>query len=237
MANWEPWRGCHRYSEGCLHCYTHKGDAKRGVDTGAVVRTELFDAPMARMKSGGYRMKPGQTVNVCFSSDFLIEDADLWRAECWAMMAARTDLHFLFLTKRITRLAGCLPGDWGNGYPNVTVGCTVENQKAADTRLPVFRDAPIHHKVIVCQPMLGPMDISASLDGMELVVAGGEADRDARPLDYAWVLDLREQCARKGVRFQFRQTGSRFVKDGREYRLNTPQMFAQARKAGIDLPG
>ena len=68
------------------------------------------------------------------------------------------------------------------------------------------------------------------------VVAGGEADRDARPLDYNWVLDLRQQCLSKGVKFQFRQTGSRFIKDGREYRLNTAQMFRQAKKAGIDLP-
>ena len=31
MAMWNPWRGCKKYSEGCLHCYIHKGDAKRGV--------------------------------------------------------------------------------------------------------------------------------------------------------------------------------------------------------------
>jgi len=32
MAMWNPWRGCRKYSEGCLHCYIHKGDAKRGVN-------------------------------------------------------------------------------------------------------------------------------------------------------------------------------------------------------------
>ncbi|HSK69998.1 MAG TPA: DUF5131 family protein [Candidatus Limnocylindria bacterium] len=236
MANWEPWRGCRRVSEGCRHCYIHKGDAKRGVDTGAVVRTERFHAPVERKKDGAYRMKPGQTVFVCFASDFLIEDADAWRPECWAMMAARPDLHFLFLTKRIARLAECLPPDWGAGYDNVTVGCTVEDQAAADARLPVFLGLPIRHRNIVCQPMLGPMDISKYLDGAELVVAGGESDREARPLDYAWVLDLRAQCLERGAGFQFRQCGSRFLKDGKEYRLGPAQMSAQARKAGIDLP-
>ena len=33
MAMWNLWRGCKKCSEGCLHCYIHKGDAKRGVDT------------------------------------------------------------------------------------------------------------------------------------------------------------------------------------------------------------
>lgn len=36
MAMWNPWRGCRKCSDGCLHCYIHKGDAKRGVDTGII---------------------------------------------------------------------------------------------------------------------------------------------------------------------------------------------------------
>lgn len=54
---------------------------------------------------------------------------------------------FLFLTKRIVRFMDCVPADWGEGYGNVTVGCTVENQRAADERLPVFRELPIRHKI------------------------------------------------------------------------------------------
>lgn len=33
MAMWNPWRGCKKCSDGCLHCYIHKGDAKRNVNT------------------------------------------------------------------------------------------------------------------------------------------------------------------------------------------------------------
>jgi len=40
MARWDPWRGCHRYSEGCKFCYIHKGDAKRGVDTNHITKTD-----------------------------------------------------------------------------------------------------------------------------------------------------------------------------------------------------
>ena len=42
MAMWNPWRGCKKCSEGCLHCYIHKGDAKRGVDTSIVEKTKDF---------------------------------------------------------------------------------------------------------------------------------------------------------------------------------------------------
>ena len=78
MAMWNPWRGCHRYSEGCRFCYIHKGDAKRGVDTNLITKTDKFDAPIARKKNGEYKMKAGLAY-VCFSSDFLLEDADPWR--------------------------------------------------------------------------------------------------------------------------------------------------------------
>ncbi len=40
MAVWNPWRGCKKCSEGCMHCYIHKGDAKRGVDTSKILKTK-----------------------------------------------------------------------------------------------------------------------------------------------------------------------------------------------------
>ena len=134
MARWDPWRGCHRYSEGCKFCYIHKGDAKRGVDTNCITKTDKFDAPIVRKKNGEYKMKSG-LVYVCFSSDFLLEDADPWRSECWDMIRQRQDCQFLFLTKRIERFMDCIPSDWGDGWDNVIVGCTVENQQRADERL------------------------------------------------------------------------------------------------------
>ena len=67
---WNPWRGCHRYSEGCKYCYIHKGDAKRGMDTNNIVKSKNFDAPIVKNKNGEYKMKSGKLVYVCFSSDF-----------------------------------------------------------------------------------------------------------------------------------------------------------------------
>lgn len=233
MAMWNPWRGCHRYSEGCKFCYIHKGDAKRGVDTNEIVKTDNFYAPIARKKNGEYKMKPG-LVYLGFSTDFLLPDADEWRNACWDMIRQRQDCTFLFLTKRIARFMDCVPGDWGEGWDNVVVGCTVENQRRADERLEIFSKLPIRHKNIICQPMISAINLEQYLDGVELVAAGGESDRFARPMEYDWVLSLREQCVRKKVAFEFRQCGTHFLKDGREYTLQKKDLCSQARKANIN---
>lgn len=51
------------------------------------------------------------------------------------------------MTKRIERFSACIPKDWNNGYENVTVGCTVENQENADYRLSIFPDCPSGIKI------------------------------------------------------------------------------------------
>ena len=107
--------------------------------------------------------------------------------------------------------------------------------KRQDKKLSVFRNLPIKHKCITAQPLLEQIDIEQYLGDLELVVVGGESDCNARPLDYAWVLDIREQCVRRNVSFEFRQCGTHFIKDGKQYRLQTRDLCSQARKAGIDF--
>lgn len=235
MAVWNPWRGCRRHSTGCKYCYIHKGDARRGVDTNKIVKTEKFNAPIEKTKTGNFKIKTGQVVYLCFSSDFLIEDADAWRDECWEMINQRKDLHFLFLTKRIERFENCVPKDWNDGYDNVTVCCTVENQEMVDYRLSIFSKLPIKHKCVTCQPLIERINIEKYLHNVELVVVGGESDKDARPLDYEWVLYLREQCINSKTDFEFRQCGSHFIKDSTMYNLNVRQLCVQARKADINI--
>lgn len=152
------------------------------------------------------------------------------------MIKERSDLNFLFLTKRIDRFEKCIPSDWGMGYENIVIGCTIENQETADYRLSIFSKLPIKHKKIICQPLIEKIDIEKYLDeNIENVIVGGESDKNARPLNYDWVLAIREQCIRKKVHFNFRQLGTHFIKDGKEYTLNVRQLCSQARKANIDI--
>lgn len=232
---WNPWHGCHRYSEGCKYCYIHKGDAKRGMNTDEIVRTDNFYAPIEKKKNGEYKMKGGVTCYLCFSSDFLLEEADEWRTECWQMMHERQDIDFLFLTKRIERFMSVVPDDWGDGYENVTVCCTVENQDRADFRLPLFGKMPIRHKCITAQPLITDLRIEQYLDGIELVTVGGESDKEARPLDYNWVLNIREQCVRRNVSFIYRQAGTHYIRDGEMLTINPFRLSTQAKEAGINF--
>lgn len=73
------------------------------------------------------------------------------------------------------------------------------------------------------------------MENIELIVVGGESDKNARPLDYEWVLSIREQCAAYHSHFEFRQCGTHFIKDGKTYTLNVRDLCSQARKANINF--
>lgn len=231
---WNPWRGCHRVSEGCKYCYIHLGDKRKGIDTDKIIKTDNFYLPIEKKKTGTYKISSGQVIYVCFSSDFLLEEADQWRKECFDMMRERSDLHFLFLTKRIERLSEVLPSDWNHGYDNVTIGVSVENQENADKKLSILSQLPIKHKNIILQPLISSIEIGKYLNDIELVVVGGEYGSKARPLHFDWVTDIRKQCIEKAVSFEFRQCGTHFVKDGKQYKLKYKELTQQARKANIN---
>lgn len=234
---WNPWHGCHKLSAGCKHCYVYRGDSKRGKDSSIIKKTEKFNLPLQQKRDKSYKIPAGNLVYTCFTSDFLIEEADEWRAEAWGMMKQREDLHFLFITKRIDRLNKCLPPDWEDGYDNVTICCTMENQDRVDYRLPIYKAAPIKHKVIICEPLLTSIDFKEELGTwVEQIVAGGESGKEARVCNYEWVLDIRRQCMEHKINFWFKQTGYRFMKEGREYLIARHFQHSQARKAGINCP-
>ena len=110
------------------------------------------------------------------------------------MIRQRDDVHFFIVTKRIDRCREHLPSDWGDGYENVTLCCTVENQTCADYRLPIFREIPIRHKQIICEPLLEKIVLTPYLDEtIEQLLVGGESGPEARLCDYDWVVDLQQQ--------------------------------------------
>lgn len=237
-ADWNPWHGCTKISPGCKYCYVYRQDEMYGADISSSLcrKTGNFNLPLKKKRDGSFKIPEGRIVFTCFTSDFLLEDADPWRGECWEMMRMRQDLMFYFFTKRIDRLEKCLPQEWGEGFDNVIIGCTVENRAMADYRLPIFKSLPIKHKSIIVAPMLEHMDISAYIDEeIEEVSVSGESGADARVCDFEWVLDIRRQCIEKNVPFRFHQTGAHFIKDGKMYYVKRKYQLSQAAKAGINF--
>ena len=230
-VTWNPWHGCTKYSEGCRYCYVYRQDEMFGRDSRECRKTNDFNLPIKKDRKGNYKIPSGSLIMTCFSSDFLLSDADLWRDECIKMMKERSDCMFYFFTKRIERLNFKVPD-------NVIVGCTCENQKMADYRLPIFKKLDIKYKTIILAPMLERMDISRYLgsDIYEVNVSGeSDSNPGVRILNYDWVLDIREQCIKANVNFGFHQTGARFIKDGKEYRIERKYQISQAKKANIDF--
>ena len=234
-VTWNPWHGCTKYSEGCRYCYVYRQDEMFGRDSRECRKTNDFNLPIKKDRKGNYKIPSGSLIMTCFSSDFLLSDADLWRDECIKMMRERSDCMFYFFTKRIERLDFSVPD-------NVIVGCTCENQKMADYRLPIFKKLGIKYKTIILAPMLERMDISRYLDDdiYEVNVSGESGSSpqiraQIRALNYDWVLDIRNQCIKANVNFGFHQTGARFIKDGKEYRIERKYQISQAKKANIDF--
>lgn len=216
---WNPWHGCRKYSEGCDHCYMYYLDAKRGLDCSDIHKTKSFDYPLKKSRNGDYKIRPGELVRVCMSSDFFIEDADAWRPEAWEIIRFRSDVKFFLLTKRAGNIASRLPPDWDNGYPNVILNVTCENQARADERLPILLNIPAAHKGVMCAPLIGPIDMDKYLGSgrIEQVLCGGENYDGCRPCDYGWIASLSGQCRAHDTTFAFIETGSVFIKNGQRY--------------------
>jgi protein gp37 len=113
-------------------------------------------------------------------------------------------------------------GTWP--LPNVWLGTSVEDQAAADARIPHLLATPAAVRFLSCEPLLGPVRVwttkiadaarllGANIDkpggaGLDWVIVGGESGPNARPMYPNWARRLRDQCATAGVPFFFKQWG------------------------------
>ena len=147
-------------------------------------------------------------------------------------------MHFWLLTKRASRIRECLPPDWGEGYDNVSLNVSIENQKRADERLPILLDIPAKHRGAMAAPLIGPLSIGRWLDTglIEEILADGENYDGARPLRYEWVKSLYEECASRKIRFTFFGIGSEFIMNGRVYHVPKAYQHAEAQRSGLQYP-
>ena len=215
MPVWNPWHGCTKLSPGCLNCYVYRIDAHYGRDATKTNKTGNFNWPLRKDRQGNYKLQSNEMVFTCMTSDFFIDAADEWRPEIWDMMHFRDDLQFGIITKRVDRIADCLPDNWGDGYSNVTIFATCENQEMADYRLPIMLELPLKKREIIEEPMLEQIDLRKYLatGKFRKVTAGGESGSGARILDYKWIEDSARQCEEYGVKFCFKQTGAVYINE------------------------
>ncbi len=238
---WNPWHGCIKCSEGCDHCYMYFLDRLREQDGSRIYKTKSeFKKPVQKNRHRQYKIRSGETVRVCMTSDFFLKEADQWRDEEWDMMRRRKDVIFFLLTKRPQRVRECLPDDWGKGWENIFFNVTCENQRRADERIPILLELPFKHKGIMCAPFIGPVSIRRYLASgqIERVKCGGENYGGARLCKFDWVKSLRQECVDFNITFCFIETGTMFVKDGRTYHMPDKRVQSEmAYKSGMNFQG
>ncbi len=218
---WNPWHGCKKISEGCEHCYMYYLDRKRDQDGSHIYQTAGFTYPLSTNRDGTYKIQSGETLRVCMTSDFFLEEADAWREDVWSIISKRRDIKFFILTKRADRMKDHMPASWKEGWEHVMMNVTAENQIRADERIPLLLELPAKHKGIMIAPMVGPVSIEKYLATglIEEVTAGGENYGGQRALHFEWIQSLRKECEKYHVTFTFIETGTHFVKDGKHYKI------------------
>lgn len=165
-------------------------------------------------------------------------------AQCGASLGRQTEIRQAIVevaggrdapgvARALTRVSGSIDSGTWQPLPNVWLGTSVEDQPAADTRLPDLLATPAYIRFVSGEPLLGLVNLRAialppqirfqgmatmdalaaagkfGKDGKLLhwVIAGGESGRRARPVHPDWIRALRDQCADTGTAFHFKQWG------------------------------
>lgn len=242
------WTGCTRVSEACRFCYAETFSNRDLPNIGKWGPK----APRRPMAESGWKnlekwnrkaKKAGERRRVfCCSLCDIGERNETMPEESWPVVAAQRarlwdeiercpDLDFLLLSKRIDHLGQLLAARWPGGLPkNIWAGTSVENQEAADERIPQLVAIPARIRFLSCEPLLGPVNLrlypflsrvsglryqTAAAAGdhgvvppcIHWVIVGGESGAHARPMHPAWARSLRDQCVASGVPFHFKQWG------------------------------
>lgn len=173
------------------------------------------------------------------------------RNRLFKLVDATPNLDWLVLTKRPENIAAMMPrrivhdsqpifpgapGKLGEPLPciveggirpNLFLGTSVENQQAADERIPHLLKTPAAVRFLSVEPLLGPVDIEPFLQyepfhenykmtfglnewrGVDWVIVGGESGPQARPCNVAWIRSIVEQCKAAGAPVFCKQLGKR----------------------------
>jgi len=243
---WNPWQGCTHVSPGCENCYMFEEKKRYGQKPEIVVRSKdnTFQKPLKRNRQKEYKIESGARVFTCSWSDWFHPLADKWRQEAWEIIKQRPDVLFIILTKRTHRMADCLPGDWGDGYPNVVLGVSVENQ-AMLPRVEKLLRTPAAIRAVSYEPALEMVDFSGHMPGQRIdhaqseidarrgikriaaptywehhgidwLIIGGESGNGARAFDIEWARKNVIQCREAGVACFVKQLGA-VPMDGHTY--------------------
>lgn len=218
-GTWNPWHGCKKVSPGCKFCYMYRDKDRYGQDPTKVLRSKTkFNDPL--------NWKEPKLIFTCSWSDWFIEDADQWREEAWEIVRKTPHHTYQILTKRPERIAQCLPKDWGEGYDNVWLGVSTENQRMLEERFLHLLVNSAKVKFLSIEPLISPIDLSGLLiepvegilhNPIHWIIVGGESGNETGKYRYRdckeeWIETLVAQCQQFEVPVFVKQTGTAIAK-------------------------
>lgn len=210
-----PWLGCQKISPACDNCYAEAWDKRYhgGEHWGANAPRQITSDANWRNPLAWNRAaeRLGQRRRVfCASLADVFDNAAPAgaRERLWGLISETPWLDWQLLTKRPQNIAKMLPSDWGDGYPNVWLGTTVENQIEARRRIPHLVKVPTVIRFLSCEPLLNYINLTRWLYDISWIIVGGESGPGARTMMQEWVRSLRDQCEASGTAFFFKQVGS-----------------------------
>ena len=179
--SWGPWHGCSGWPREpglCAMLRYCSTDAtlqtvQRPRDRSAMLASSDFKKPLY------WTQDNPKMIFVCPWSDFFSDDptADKWRPLTWKFMRQTWWHTYRISTKYAEHIEDSLPKDWGpNGYENVWIGVSVENQDYA-WRIDHLRNIHAKLKWVSAEPLLGPLDLTPYLKSVPLgwIISGGES--------------------------------------------------------------
>lgn len=216
---WNPWHGCVKVSPGCKFCYMYRDKERYGQDPTTVLRSKSkFNEPL--------KWEEGKLIFTCSWSDWFIEEADEWRDEAWKIIRDTPQHTYQILTKRPERIADHLPEDWGEGYPNVWIGVSVENQKALEDRFHHLIKVNAAVRFLSIEPLIGPVALSDFVvvpddvltNPIHWAIIGGESGNDSglyryRPCEQEWIASLVSDLRSAQIPTFVKQLGTHLAKE------------------------
>lgn len=152
------WTGCIKVSSGCKFCYMYRDQERYGKDP-----KEVLKVKQTTINNTLKAAKSGDKIFTNSWSDFFIKEADEWREWAWDIIRSTPDLNWLILTKRPERIMEHLPKDWNDGWDNVWLGISVEDQESANIRMPILADVPCKTRFLSVEPILAEVNIELPL--------------------------------------------------------------------------
>lgn len=241
-----PWWGCTKISPACAHCYAETWAKRTGHEVWGTdaTRRPLSDRYWNQpLRWDREAVRSGRRARVfCASMADVFEldrGLDGLRERLWKIVEQTPNLDWLLLTKRPHLVRRMVP--WTSEWPaHVWLGTTVENQHFADRRIGFLLKVPCRYRFLSCEPLLGPIDLSAYIEELHWIIAGGESGSQARPTHPDWIRMLRDQCVSARVAFHFKQWGNWYPQQTGEHGDEgavTSFVKMSRKKAGRTLDG